>query len=91
MTTYAARIGESNIEFLTGVGSAIACASLLDHVAAAEEQPDADTMVFDNAVARVLRDLLPDDDGHMSAGAPGEAEQIWIGGLGYPVELGVDA
>lgn len=85
MTTYTAQIGEDNIEFLTQRGSAIACADLLDHVAAVEDQPDADTIVFDNAVARVLRDLSEDDDGCMSDGGPGVGEQIWIGGLGYPV------
>jgi hypothetical protein len=89
MTTYTASIGEDNIEFLTQRGSAIACADLLDHVAAAEDQSDADTIVFDNAVAQVLRSLSVDEDGCMSDGGPGVGEQIWIGGLGYSVQVAV--
>ena len=80
MTTYSVQLGEDRIAWLTDTASPIGCAGLLDHVASADEQPDPDTMVFDNAVASILRDLPDDSDGHMSDG------QIWFGGLGYPVQ-----
>jgi hypothetical protein len=76
-TTYTARIGEDRIAWLTAAGSAIGNAGVLDHVASAE---DPATIVFDNHVAAVLRDLPDDSDGHLSDG------QIWFGGMSYPVE-----
>lgn len=81
VTTYTAKIGEDRIAWLTDPGSPIGCAALLDHVAAADDQPDIDTMVFDNAVAQVLRELPEDSDGHMSD------DQLWFGGVGYPVQI----
>jgi len=78
MTTYTAEIGAENIAFLTDTGSTIGCAGLLDHVASTDESP-ADIVVFDNAVARVLRELPNDYDGHF------DGESIWIGGSPYPV------
>jgi hypothetical protein len=79
MTTYTAKLGEENIAFLTDTAGTIACAGLLDHVASAADQPDPGTMVFDNAVAGVLRDLPEDDDGHF------DGTHIWIGGSEYEV------
>lgn len=80
VTTYTAQIGADHIAFLTDTGSAIGCANLLDHVAAADDQPNPDTMVFDGAVAAILRDLPEDCDGHF------DGRHIWIGGSEYPVQ-----
>ena len=78
---YSASIGSDAIACLVDPAGAIGCAGLLDHVLSAEDSPDRDTMVFDNAVARILRELPDHSDGHMSGG------QIWIGGIGYPVTV----
>lgn len=81
MTTYTAQIGADHIAFLTDTGSAIGCAGLLDHVAAADDQPNPAAMVFDNAVSAVLRGLPEDYDGHF------DGQHIWIGGSEYPVQV----
>lgn len=83
MATYTTEIGADNIAFLTDTGSSLGCAGVLDHVAGADQQPNPDTMVFDETAASILQGLPGDYDGHF------DGDNIWIGGTPYPVEVTV--
>ena len=78
ITVYTADLGVERVTWLTGIGSAIACAGLTGRVWTAPANPA--VMVFEEDVADVLRAIPDDHDGHMSG------EEIWFGGISFLVQ-----
>ena len=78
MSTYRVQLPEEYVAFLTDPGGVLGLVA--DHVRDGDEFGAPGWTYFDETCVRLLRELSLDDDGFF------DGEDVWIGGLGHPLE-----